>query len=253
MSLSDHFATYFELDFARTPEQLEMVQRLRYEVYCREFKFEREEDCPGGLEQDEFDANAIHCLAWHRASGQPASCVRVVVPPLDNPMAPLPLERYCGQSLHRDIELHPARTPRATICEISRLAAHPYFRRRRGESQTRIGAVDLSRIEHSEQEMRTFPLVSVAMICASPAVALLLGRPHMFIMIEKWLAVLLRRLGIPLQQIGEPTDYHGERTAYYIRAEDIVAGFKDDTQHLYELVHASLAENISRRGLGNAT
>lgn len=248
-SISEHFTSFFYFDFVRTLEQLRQAQHLRYEVYCREFKFEQEEDCPGELEQDEYDAHALHGLAFHRATGEAAGCLRLVTVSPDRPDLLLPLEKYCGDSLYPDSELHPTRIPRETSCEVSRLAVHPYFRRRRGESETRLGAPDMQFEEPSDLERRTFSLLSVSLICAAPAMALLIGRPNLFIMIEGWLATLLRRMGMPLVQIGKTTDYHGQRTAFFIRAEEIVAGFKGETRHLYDLVEALLRERAARQGL----
>ncbi|MCG5497652.1 PEP-CTERM/exosortase system-associated acyltransferase [Ectothiorhodospira variabilis] len=255
----DHFFKYFKLDFARTPDQLRAVQRARYDVYVREFGFENPADCPDGLERDSFDPQSLHCMAvylgdnrakQHADGDTVAGCVRVVLPTLKDPDGLMPLETYCQESLEPDNPKHPQRTARDSLCEISRLAAHPEFRRRPREDETRIGALP-DKIElPSEEEMRTYPLVSMAMICASPAVALLVGRPNMFIMVETWLARLLKRMGIPLEQIGEPTDYHGTRTAYYIRAEGIVEGFNQDMRQLYDRVEATLRNNLARDDLG---
>ncbi|MCG5512185.1 PEP-CTERM/exosortase system-associated acyltransferase [Ectothiorhodospira shaposhnikovii] len=254
----DHFFKYFRLDFARTPEQLRAVQRARYDVYVKEFGFENPDDCPDGLERDSFDVQSLHCMAVYQGDNKEkrpadeevvAGCVRVVLPTLKDPDGMMPLERYCQASLDPANPRHPRRTPRDTLCEISRLAAHPEFRRRPREAETRIGALPDKLDLPSEEEMRTYPLVSMAMICASPAIALLVGRPNMFIMVEHWLAKLLKRLGIPLEQIGEPTDYHGTRTAFYIRAEGIVEGFNADMRQLYDRVEASLRANLAQDDL----
>ena len=70
-------------------------------------------------------------------------------------------------------------------------------------------------------------------------------------MIEGWLATLLRRMGMPLVQIGNTTNYHGQRTAFFIRAEEIVAGFKGETRHLYDFVETLLRESAARQGLND--
>ena len=134
----DHFSDYFDVRFAHTEELMRQIHRLRYDVYCREFGFEREEDCPGGLERDAYDDHAVHCLIVHRDSGMGAGCIRVVVPPESTPNFQLPMERFCGFSLTDPI-LHPARRPRTRVAEVSRLAVHTQFRRRAGESQSPIG------------------------------------------------------------------------------------------------------------------
>lgn len=46
----------------RTPEQVRAAQRLRYEVYCLEKRWVDPDNCPGGLEIDAYDADAVHFL-----------------------------------------------------------------------------------------------------------------------------------------------------------------------------------------------
>ena len=63
------FSQHFRLLPANTPELLREVYRMRYEVYCLEMGFERPEQFPDGLERDDYDRRARHCLLQHRATG----------------------------------------------------------------------------------------------------------------------------------------------------------------------------------------
>lgn len=247
--LSTNFQTYFQIMLAYTPEQIELAQRIRYDVYCREFNFEKEENCPGGLEKDEYDQSSLHCLVIHKASNTPAGCVRLVKIPNDNPTLLLPLEKFCGHSLRHET-LHPSLQPRQTICEISRLAVHTAFRRRPGESASPLGS---NRVMFSEQlteeEWRTFPLISVALIAASTALMVISDRPSLFIMVESWLAVLLRRMGLDFVQVGEKIDYHGPRAAYFITVEQMLRGMKGDLRQLYGFVYTSLKADADKINL----
>ncbi|MDV7399050.1 GNAT family N-acyltransferase, partial [Arthrospira platensis SPKY1] len=92
-SLYGEFRNHFDLFWANTPELLEQAHRIRYAVYCREFRHERAEDYPDGLERDAYDPHAQHLLARHKASGLGAGCVRIIQPPPDDPHFLLPLER----------------------------------------------------------------------------------------------------------------------------------------------------------------
>lgn len=243
--LSAHFATYFKVALAYTPEQIAQAQSIRYDVYCREFHFEKEENCPGGLETDDYDHQAMHCVVLHKASNTPAGCVRLIKIPVGDPALLLPLERYCGSSLTHPT-LHPRLTPRQTVCEISRLAVHTNFRRRPGESLSPFGSthVQIAGGEITEQERRTFPLISVALIAASTAMMVLSQRPNLFIMVEQWLAILLRRLGLAFEQIGEVTNYHGSRAAYYIHVDQMLQGMKGDLRNIYHFVYSSLSDEV---------
>lgn len=250
--LSMHFANYFRIVFAHTPELLKEVYRVRYDVYCSEFHYEHEEKFPTRLEQDAYDAFSLHCLVIHKASNRPAGCVRLIKVPQNNLKVTLPLEVVCGDSL-RMSPVYPKQSPRTSLCEISRLAVHTAFRRRLGESESPLGSGPaLLNAETSALERRTFPLISIALIAASTAFMVLSKRSHLFVMIEKWLCRLLRRLGLRFEQIGEFMDYHGLRAPYHLTAEQMLQNMRGELKAIYDLVYQSLADEIAQSGLDPA-
>ena len=234
---AEHFRDYFDVSRPRSAETLESVYRVRYDVYCREFGFEREEDCPGGLERDDFDAASAHCLIVHRESGIAAGCIRVVLPPADDPDFLLPLERFCGDSLH-DSPLHPSRRPRGEIGEVSRLAVHTQFRRRPGESVSPVGTLAVDELPKAER--RTFPLLGLSLFCAGASLMRRAGREHAYVMMERSLARRLISSGFPFSQIGEPIDYHGLRAAYHVTVQQVLASMPDPVRGLFDFVDQGL-------------
>ncbi len=231
----DQFQQYFEILYAKTPELKERVFRLRYDVYCQEFHYERDEDCPGKMEQDSYDNNAQHALIVHRSSQTAAGCLRMITPPSDDLSFLLPLERYCGHTLNH-LERHPQLVPRHLIAEISRLAVHTSFRRRLGEKESPLGI-----LEHfEEQERRTFPLISLALLAATTALLVLSSRQHMFVMVEPRFARRMHSLGFPFVQIGEVMDYHGKRAAYHMTVEECLNSWNDTMLRMYEFILTSL-------------
>lgn len=242
--LEHHFQNYFDVIFANTPELLKQVYRTRYDVYCREFHYEREEDCPGGLEQDEYDRHSLHLLVVHKASRVGAGCVRMVRPPPDDPGFLLPMERHCGHTLNH-AERHPQRVSRDGLAEISRLAVHTSFRRRLGESESPFGAIDAL----NPQERRSFPLVSLALFAGATAMMALSQRPHMFVMIEPRLARRLQSLGFPFVQVGETMDYHGLRAAYHVTVDECAGSWGEAMLDMYGFIHQALQERAARQGL----
>ncbi|HRY14311.1 MAG: PEP-CTERM/exosortase system-associated acyltransferase [Candidatus Competibacteraceae bacterium] len=247
--LMEGFPLYFEIVIANTPELMKKAHQLRYEVFCQEFHFEREEDCPGGLEQDEYDDQALHCLILHRRSEFPAGCVRLIHTRQDDPHAPLPIERYCGACLYPG-PTHPAQLPRAGLCEISRLAVSGHFRRRQGESVSPTGAAQSLQIS-SELEVRTFPLISMALFLAILSVAPLSGRRDSLSVMEPWLARQLRIMGFSFQQIGELTEYHGARAPFHYSAERAMAdkAQRPILQQMFEVVDPLIEAEARRTGL----
>lgn len=241
-SLAESFHRYFQVVIADTPELLDHVYRIRYEVYCREFHYEREEDCPGGLEKDDYDQHSIHCLVTHRASNIPAGCVRLVTAPTDNPGVLFPFEKFCGSSLYH-APLHPHRLPRKSLCEISRLAIQATFRRRQGELNSPWG--NLKALDFTEHERRTFPLLSIALFLAATAVVDITGRRHGFAMMEPRLARLLQRSGLEFTQVGELVNYHGARAAFHLTIEQALADMKPELREIYDYICQNITADLA--------
>ncbi|MFP4080769.1 MAG: PEP-CTERM/exosortase system-associated acyltransferase [Ectothiorhodospira sp.] len=235
--LVDHFQDYFQVLPARAPERLEQVFRIRYDVYCREFGYEKEEDCPGGLERDDYDADASHCLIMHRPTERSAGCIRVVLPTPDDAAFLLPLERFCGSSLDHP-DRRPDHFPRGDIGEVSRLAVHTQFRRRKGESETPAGFP--ADYILTEDERRTFPLLGLALFCAGTSLMKQAGREQAFVMMERRLARMLQASGFPFEQVGQPMEYHGERAAYHVTVRQVLESMRPDIRELHDFVHSSL-------------
>jgi N-acyl-L-homoserine lactone synthetase len=115
---------------ADTPELLEEVFRLRYQVYCVERAFE-----PGrnGKECDEFDSRARHVLLVHRASGDPIGTVRVIPPSPTTGLQSLPMTSLSAPGLMWNL-------PPLTTGEISRFAVSKRQRMScRAGSMVRLG------------------------------------------------------------------------------------------------------------------
>lgn len=151
---------------------------------------------------------------------------------------PLPLEAYCFDSIYPDY-LDSLVQERQRVCEVSRLAVDPAFRRRPGERHTRLGEFDSMDCCH--QERRTFSLISMAAVLAGFAMSSLTDRTHIFTMMETNLPRLLRRAGILMQQAGEPMSYHGLRSAYFITTEFALSNMREDLYVMYEAIHERLA------------
>ena len=231
----EDFQRYFDLGLATTPEQREQVYRVRYRVYCEEFNYEPAESFPDQLETDEFDANSSHCLVTHKGTGMPAGCARLVLVDEESLM---PMEKFCSSAIDEKI-LRSYDGNRDTICEFSRLGVDGAFRRRPGERASRFGEV--SAIDCSKREERTFSLIAVATILSGLAMSDLLGRPHCFAMMEPFLPRLLRRSGLVVHRAGEEVEYHGQRAPYFFETAENVEVMADELKVFYAAIHANFA------------
>ncbi len=247
--LMEPFSQYFQILIADTPDLIKKARQIRYEVFCQEFHFEREQDCPGGLEQDEYDAQSVHCLILHRSSGAPAGCIRLIHTRPDDPAAPLPIERYCSASFYPGAT-HPSLLPREGLCEISRLAVSGHFRKRRGESESPAGVAHVIQI-NDELEYRTFPLLSLTLFMIVLSVAILTGRRSSLAVMEPWLARQLQIMGFSFKQIGDVTDYHGARAPFHYTVEQALVDKEKRPmlRQLFERVDPLVEAEVRRAGL----
>jgi N-acyl amino acid synthase of PEP-CTERM/exosortase system len=126
---------------------------------------------------------------------------------------------------------------RHSICEFSRLAVDGAFRRRAGEAATRFGEV--SSLDFSAREQRTFPLIAISTILAALAMSELIERPNCFAMMEPSLPRLLQRSGFIVHPAGEETDYHGRRCPYRFEVREVIAGMANEMREFYAAVHQS--------------
>ena len=181
-SMAEGFSRFFSVKLAKTDEDRENIYKIRYRVYCEEFKYQSVEHFPDELETDEYDQISKHCLILHKESNIPAGCVRLVPA-----IGPLPFEKYCSGSLDQDL-IDSFKLERNTICEISRLAVDGRFRRRTGEMLTRYGMSSLQQ----EQEQRASSLIAVAGFLAATVLTGITNRRNAFAMMEPFLPRLMK-------------------------------------------------------------
>ena len=232
-NLIEQFINQFDIMVADTPEKLELVYRVRGDVYCREFKFEAEEDCPGGLEQDQYDEHSVHCLIVHRASKLPAGCIRLILSSDADLEKPLPFEHFYDNS-SSDSTVDLASLSRYRIAEVSRLAVHKDFRK------PRTGG------ECGESDQSCFGLLSTALFVAATVLSEQIGCSDNFAMMEPGLAERMKMgAGFDLRQIGEVTEYHGLRAAYHVTTESMLATMRKNMGELHQFISARLADHFA--------
>lgn len=208
-----------------------MVYRIRYEVYCDELGFENADEFPDGLEKDAFDDRSHHCLLQHRRTGAYAGCVRLVMPRQNHPQSPLPFERPCAGSLHREL-VSPLLNRRHSIGELSRLAVPETFRRRADDARSPLGNFATPDFEPDLQ--RQYPFIPLGLYLACSAIGVMAGLDGVFAMMEPRLARHLRRFGIIFQQMGGVVDYHGPRAAFYISRETLLTYLEPEVKKLLD-------------------
>ena len=239
ISLAQHFQEYFSVQLADTSKLKKAVYKLRYDVYCTELQYEKE--CHVDCEKDRFDEYSTHVLITHKASGMYAGCVRLVTPPSDNPQVALPFELNCLPLTGQIKMVFLENEERTCLGELSRLAVLGTFRRRTGEKSNPYG-INLLRLptKISNDEMRFFPFIAVALYMASASIAIDLGIKYVVVMMEPRLAKHLSRFGICFTQLSEVISYHGDRALFYIDNLTLIKHLKPELEEFYQLVSSQL-------------
>lgn len=240
LDLFDLFNQYFELVVADDDALRQRVYELRYQVYCLETGFERQEDCqsivgpdgqPVWLETDAYDVRSAHCLVRHKRTGQYAATTRLVLPVSDDPLSQYPIEEHCELSEPvTDLER------RRALGEVSRFAVSRDFKRRQGEAGTVTGISEQNEQTIHPDERRFLPHLTVGLISGLLMLSRLNSVEHWYAVMEPAFIRLLQRFGIFFIQIGPDVDYHGRRRPSVICVESMLKTMREVNPTVWDLV-----------------
>lgn len=215
---------------------LSAIFQLRYQVYVKEWGFERPEDHPGGLERDEYDQQSIHFYACPKHSDEVIGTARIIL----GSERPLPIEQ------HFDINEFPADVRREQVAEISRLAVSKEFRCRafdRAIFRTFQIAANhmLPTMENVRDVRRRFEQELVRGLYLSLyRDSKGRGLTHWFAVMADGLYIMLKRWGINFEQIGPARNYHGIRAPYLISIESIERSLEKNCPSLFHEAQSDL-------------
>ena len=234
-NLGKAFKQYFEIVPAYSDALKDEVYRLRHQVYCEELAFEPQR--PDRRERDEYDAHSLHLLIRSVQINAFMGCTRLVRARPEDPYYPLPFEKSCAATLDRSI-VDPAKLPRDTIGEFSRLAVLARFRKRRGEEENATGVFEnFGTLRHPR-----FPYILVGLYLGTVEIARLHGIDTLFVLTEDRLAKHLRRLGVKVQTIGGAIEHRGQRSPSMMSASNIIKNLNIIVRPLYRTIAAEVAQ-----------
>lgn len=244
MTPVEHFQQYFYITPVLAAQQREQEYFIRYQVYCREFGFEKCREGDGERETDEYDTQSHHCLVIHKPSQRAIGCARLILADANRPEYMLPFERYCASSFDKS-HFDPDEFLPGQIAEFSRIAVLEEFRRReKYESKVKVVRED----GDDERRASNFPVIPVCLFLASLSMLANSDAEYGFAMMEPKLERLLRRYGINFELIGEPVNYHGWRSPYIIHESTIGRHFKHGVGELYFEINRALCEQRKLTG-----
>lgn len=234
-NLGESFQQYFEILPALDQASREDVFRIRHEVYCRDLGWEplRED----GMETDAYDAQSVHLLMRHRASGMLVGCTRLVLTDPARPAALLPFEKSCAEVLDRR-HFDPATLPRDRLGEISRLAVMREFRQRKGEQQSAL-ALSNEDFEPRGPQSR-FPFIPMGLYMGVACVAVRLGIEYNFLLTEPRLAAHFSRIGLLIEPAGGEIEHRGVRSPWLLRATQVIPNLRPLVRSMFEVIQDSV-------------
>lgn len=205
---------------ATTPQQLQEIYRLRYQIYVEEFGFEKAHDHPHQMETDEWDPFSIHMAALD-PDDRVIGTIRLVI----NSARGLPTLQ-AAQPFFQD--KNPASR---RIAEISRLAVARSFRRRVEDGlygmESYLKPKDGAYVFHNapeetpSQERRKKFVVVLGLFRIMYHVSKRMDLTDWYMMSEKRLWYMLKRYNIVFHEIGPEMDYHGKRVPYVGHVSEI--------------------------------
>ena len=193
----------FRTQRAETAEMIQMAQKIRYQVYCLERRFETAAEHRDGLETDSFDAMAVHSLLFHRTASDPIGTARLIVP--GYAASGLPIQQLLHESGLR-IEDH---VPLESVAEVSRFSISHQFRRRCGEGHS------MNDTNRDKELSGVLPCLGLLQDLLRHSIAL--GLTHWAAVMEPKLLRMLAAMGIHTTPVGPLVSYHGLRQPCYCR------------------------------------
>lgn len=236
--LYDAYQKYFEVIIAETPEQKEIAYQIRYHVLCQEERIPGfdQSSYPDKLEKDDFDDRAMHALIKHRPSGKFIGTVRLVLPDVNAPDKPFPVESYT----HLDTEyLKNQNVSRLETAEISRFLVIKEFQRRRGDLFQEISE-NKDKTENnfstSYKDRRVSANITLILMAAVVQMSIQSNTENWLSFISPALNRLLSQSGMDSVPIGPLIECHGIRQPYLAKMTDILNKTYSEYQDVWEIL-----------------
>jgi N-acyl amino acid synthase of PEP-CTERM/exosortase system len=234
MNLGAGFSKYFRATPALTEELRCAVFGIRHAVYCEELRYEPVRAT--GLESDDYDAHAVHCLLQSVRNGAFVGCVRLILAQAGGSTCTLPFERLCGPTLDRTV-VDPAQLDRTRIAEVSRLAVIAQYRRRKGEQKV---ALPIAESDFGTPDQPRFPYIAAGLYLAMIAQARHHGIETLFMLTERRLTRQLSRLGVNLRVIGAPIQHRGVRHPSMMVVQEVIDGLSFFVRPLFAVITSEM-------------
>jgi N-acyl amino acid synthase of PEP-CTERM/exosortase system len=232
-TLETIFHENFEIIPATSPQLLEQVFRIRFEVLCLDKGIETfdQRQYPEGLEIDNDDERAQHYLVYHKESDTYAATVRLIFSGGQNDLTAFPMLR----AAQNQVDMTSLATlPREEIAEISRLLIRKEFRTRLKKEVFTEGTYEDYKKLTREKRLVTHPIIGL--LTAIMRMSSQNGIKYWFAGMEPSLDKRLRQLGLHLTPLGPMVNYHGRRRPYLGVIDDVINALYFNNRDIWRFI-----------------
>lgn len=163
--------------------ELDEIFRIRYKVYCEEYKYLDSAQYPDGRERDRYDPHSLQLVIRHK-SGELAATSRLILDSSEG----LPIEKH----FELDIEIPPE--SRHQVGEVSRLIVARRYRRQ---------------------------LLLLVLIKGLYLLTKKYKIDDIFCVLDDRLQPNLLRIGVPLKRIGRKSIFQGLTAPYLVHVNEL--------------------------------
>lgn len=234
--ISSIFNSVFAVHLANSPETIDEVYAVRYQVYCIDRPFEDPNCFADKREHDEYDHRSSHALIKHRITGDNVAAVRLVMAGDTPDDIDFPMESPCLPHMDRTALRAIMQTPRNRVAEISRMAVSREFRRRLNEDKSATGISDLACYSDAEKGKRAMPYISLGLFAAILQMSVRKGITHWMAVMEPAQLRLLKRFGVEFDHVGPLVNYHGHRRPAFTEAASLLEGIRARRPDVWSLI-----------------
>lgn len=235
-NVSTIFNSVFNVQLATSPEAINEVFEVRYQVYCIDRPFEDPNCFIDKREHDTYDPRSAHALIRHRITGDNVATVRLVMAGDQPEQTDFPMEGPCIHHMDQYAQDAFAGACREQIAEISRMAVSREFRRRLNEEKSISGISEPAYYSDSENGKRAMPYISLGLFAGILQMSVKHGITHWMAVMEPAQLRLLKRFGVEFDHVGPVLEYHGRRRPAFTEAASLIERIRVSRPDVWSLV-----------------
>ena len=228
-----HFDAVFSETSVSTTADVEDAFRLRYMVYCLDRGFEDAKERPDGMERDQYDDAALHCLLRDRLGRRPLGTVRLVMAgAAPSGIDGLPLAEYASEESMDILRSLPGKS----TAEVSRFAIARSARDILWRAQRVPGAVLCSPAADAECSGRLLPFMSLGLLRGVVRLSMEHGVTHWCLAAEPSLLRRLRGFGVHFENAGPLVEHRGLRQICYAQVHELLSRMEAERPEFWDII-----------------